>query len=79
MSERVGVINRPLKRKVAIRHDGDDFVISFLPEETVVFRHAEARALRKACVLLRWKLSATPLQTQTTWPLGKRRPRWPLP
>ena len=56
MSERVGVINRPLKRKVAIRHDGDDFVISFLPEETVVFRHAEARALRKACVLLRWEV-----------------------
>ena len=45
MSERIGVINRPLKRKVAIRHDGEDFAISFLPEDTVVFRHAEASAL----------------------------------
>ena len=56
MSERIGVINRPLKRKMAIRPDGDDFVISFLPEDTVVFRHAEARALRKACVFLRWEV-----------------------
>jgi hypothetical protein len=56
MSERIGVINRPLKRKVTIRADGDDFVISFLPEDTVVFRHVEARALRKACVFLRWEV-----------------------
>jgi hypothetical protein len=56
MSERIGVINGPLKRKVAIRHDGEDFVIAFLPDETVVFRHAEARALRKACLLLRWEV-----------------------
>jgi hypothetical protein len=56
MSERIGMINRPLKRKVAIRLGGDDFVISFLPENTVVFRHAEARALRKACIVLRWEV-----------------------
>jgi hypothetical protein len=56
MSERIGAINRSLKRKVAIRPDGDDFVISILPEDTVVFRHAEARALRKACVFLRWEV-----------------------
>ena len=56
MSERLGVINRPLKRKVAIRRDGEDFVISVMPEDTVVFRHAEARALRKACVFLRWEV-----------------------
>jgi hypothetical protein len=56
MSERIGVINRSLKRKVAIRPDGEDFVISFLPQDTVVFRHAEARALRKACVFLRWEV-----------------------
>ena len=56
MSDRIGVIDRPLKRKVAIRHDGEDFVISFLPEDLVVFRHAEASALRKACVVLRWEV-----------------------
>jgi hypothetical protein len=51
-----GVIDRPLKRQVAIRRDGDDFVISFQPEDLIVFRHAEARALRKACVFLRWEV-----------------------
>ena len=56
VSERIGVNNRPLKRKVAIRHDGQDFVVSFLPEDTVVFRHSEASALRKACVFLRWEV-----------------------
>ena len=35
---------RPLRRKVAIRGDGKDFVIAFQPEDTVVFRHAEATA-----------------------------------
>jgi hypothetical protein len=52
MSERIGAINRSLKRKVAIRPDGEDFVISLMPEDLVVFRHAEAGALRKACVFL---------------------------
>jgi len=56
MSGEIGVINRPLKRKVAIRRDGDDFVISFQPEDLIVFRHAEARALRKACLFLRWEV-----------------------
>jgi hypothetical protein len=32
---------RPLRRKVAIRRDGEDFVIAFQPEDTVVFRHAK--------------------------------------
>src|ERR1700761_3180544 len=49
--------NRPLRRKVAIRRDVEDFVIAFQPEDTVVFRHAEATALRKACVFLRWEVS----------------------
>ena len=56
MLAQAGVINRPLKRQVAIRRDGDDFVISFQPEDLIVFRHAEARALRKACVFLRWEV-----------------------
>ena len=38
------------------RRDGDEFVISFQPEDLIVFRHAEARALRKACVFLRWEV-----------------------
>ena len=33
-----------------------DFVISFQPEDLIVFRHAEARALRKACLFLRWEV-----------------------
>jgi hypothetical protein len=66
MSERIGVIDRPLKRKVAIRHDGEDFVISFLPEDLVVFRHAEASALRRLVLYFDEKLSATPSQTPTT-------------
>ena len=74
MSDRIGVIDRPLKRKVAIRHDGEDFVISFLPEDLIVFRHAEASALRKACVVLRWEVVTTPSQTPTTWPLGNGPP-----
>jgi hypothetical protein len=56
MSAGTGVINRPLKRKVEIRRDGADFVISFQPEDLIVFRHAEARALRKACLFLRWEV-----------------------
>jgi hypothetical protein len=56
MSERIGAIIRSLKRKVAIRPDGEDFVISLIPEDLVVFRHAEAGALRKACVFLRWEV-----------------------
>ena len=47
---------RPLRRKVAIRRDGEDFVIAFQPEDIVVFRHAEATALRRACVVLRWEV-----------------------
>jgi len=56
MSVRSGTTNRPLKRKVAIRPDGAEFVISLVPDDLVVFRHAEARALRKACVFLRWEV-----------------------
>ena len=47
---------RPLRRKVVIRHDGEDFLIAFQPEDIVVFRHAEGSALRSACVVLRWEV-----------------------
>ena len=47
---------RPLRRKVAIRRDSEDFVIAFQAEDIVVFRHAEATALRRACVVLRWEV-----------------------
>jgi hypothetical protein len=36
--------------------DGENFVIAFQPEDMIVFRHSEARALRKACVVLRWEV-----------------------
>jgi hypothetical protein len=47
---------RPLRRKVVIRRDRDDFVIAFQPEDITVFRHSEATALRRACVVLRWEV-----------------------
>ena len=50
---------RPLRRKVVIRSYGEDFVIAFQPEDIVVFRHAEATALRRACVVLREVVSDT--------------------
>ncbi len=46
----------PLRRKVAIRRDGEDFVIAFQPDDVIVFRHAEACALRRACVVFRWEV-----------------------
>ena len=55
MSARIGPY-RSLRRKVVIRRDGEDFVIAFQPEDIVVFRHAEATALRRACVVLRWEV-----------------------
>ena len=66
------VINRLLKRQVAIRRDGDDFVISFQPEDLIVFRHAEARALRKACVFLRWEVVSDTFPKRMIWPPGRQ-------
>jgi hypothetical protein len=36
------------RRKVTIRRDENDFVIVLQPEDFVVFRNADASALRKA-------------------------------
>jgi hypothetical protein len=51
----VSGIERP-KRLVTLRRDDVDFVVSFYPEDTVVFRHAEPFSLRKVCAGLRWKI-----------------------
>jgi hypothetical protein len=47
---------QPPRRKVAIRRDGEDFVIAFQPEDLIVFRNASADALRRACNFLRWEV-----------------------
>jgi hypothetical protein len=47
------VYQRP-KRAVAIRRDGDDFVVSLMPNDLVIFRNESADALRKLCKGLRW-------------------------
>ena len=41
---------------MALRRDGDDFVVVFVPEDVVVFRNPNADALRRACAFLRWKI-----------------------
>jgi hypothetical protein len=48
-------IDRP-KRLVTLRRDDFDFVVSFYPEDTVVFRHVEPISLRNVCAKLRWKI-----------------------
>jgi hypothetical protein len=50
-------IDRP-KRLVTLRRDGDDFVVTFYPEDAIVFRHTEPNALRKMCTFLRWQIIA---------------------
>jgi hypothetical protein len=47
------VFQRP-KRAVAIRRDGDDFVVSFMPNDVIIFRNESADALRQLCKGLRW-------------------------
>jgi hypothetical protein len=44
------------KRLVTLRRDGDDFVVTFYPEDAIVFRHTEPNALRRVCTGLRWKI-----------------------
>ena len=47
------VFQRP-KRAVAIRRDGDDFVVSLMPNDHIIYRNESAAALRKVCKQLRW-------------------------
>jgi hypothetical protein len=46
------------RRTVTLQRDGAEFVISFYPENIVVFRHTEPIALRKMCTFLRWQIMA---------------------
>jgi hypothetical protein len=46
----------PPKRLVTLQRDDIDFVMSFHPEDVVVFRHSEPYSLRKVCAGLRWKI-----------------------
>jgi len=59
------------RRQVAMRCDGEDFVIALQPEDEVVFRTKDARALRNLCRRLRWQIAIdTTLSTDDwTWPL----------
>ena len=50
-------IERP-RRLVTLQRDGAEFVVSFYPEDIVVFRHTEPNALRKMCAFLRWQIIA---------------------
>jgi hypothetical protein len=43
---------------VTLQRDGADFVVSFHPENIVVFRHTEPNALRRMCTFLRWQIIA---------------------
>jgi hypothetical protein len=42
------------KRVVAIPRDGNEFVVSFMPNDHVIYRHESAADLRKLCEQLRW-------------------------
>jgi hypothetical protein len=59
MSGVTNVIDFPLQQprpKVAIRRDGEDFVVALQPEDLIVFRNESPRALRSACSFLRWEV-----------------------
>lgn len=45
------------RRQVAMRCDGSDFVIALQPEDEIVFRTKDARALRNLCRRLRWQIT----------------------
>jgi hypothetical protein len=46
----------PFRRQVSISRDGEDFVVTFQPDNIVAMRHSEANALRKMCHSLRWEI-----------------------
>ena len=50
-------IERP-RRLLTLQRDGAEFVVSFYPEDIVVFRHTGPNALRKMCTFLRWEIIA---------------------
>jgi hypothetical protein len=44
------------RRQVSINRDGEDFVVTFLPQNIDAARHSEAAELRKMCHFLRWEI-----------------------
>jgi hypothetical protein len=58
------------RRHVAMRCDGEDFVIAIQRDDEIVFRTREARALRNLCRRLRWQIAIdTTLSIDDwTWP-----------
>ena len=45
-----------LNKPTALHRDDDEFVITFQPEDSIAFRSHDAKALRKVCAFLRWKI-----------------------
>ena len=58
------------RRQVAMRCDGEDFVIALQPENEIVFRTKDARALRNLCRQLRWQITIDTTLSIDDW-------KWP--
>ena len=58
------------RRQVAMRCDGEDFVITLQPENEIVFRTKDARALRNLCRQLRWQITIDTTLSIDDW-------KWP--
>jgi len=46
----------PFRRQVTISRDGEDFVVTFLPQNVIALRHSEASELRRMCHSLRGEI-----------------------
>ena len=44
------------RRQVSINRDGEEFVVTFVPQNIDAARHSEAAELRKMCHFLRWEI-----------------------
>jgi hypothetical protein len=55
-SYKLYTLPKPFSRKVSIRRDAADFVAVFQPEDVIIFRHSDARDLRRVCTKLRWDI-----------------------
>jgi hypothetical protein len=49
-------VSQRQRRTAAIYYDGDDFVVSLMPNDLVIFRNESADALRKLCNGLGWAI-----------------------
>jgi hypothetical protein len=43
-------------KRVSLRPDDDEFVVSSWPHDVIIFRNRDAEALRKACRFLHWQV-----------------------